>query len=86
MADLDAWDSFSDDEVFDDSAEREYDIAPRDVHGVHDTDGQIIAVRKGESLPFTSRYKRKGKDSKLVKFYVNKNLQCEVIALSLIHI
>ena len=81
MADLDAWDSFSDDEVlFDDSAEREYDIAPRDVHGVHDTDGMMLVLKKGESLPFTSRYKRKGKDSKLVKFYVNKNLQCEVIA------
>ena len=76
----DSGSSYSDDEVIDDSAAREYDIAPRDVHGVHDTDGQIIAVRKGESLPFTSKYKRKGKDSKLCKFHVKKNLQCEVIA------
>ena len=58
----------------------EYDSAPRDIYGVHDTDGQIIAVKKGQSLPFTSKYKRKGKDSKLCKFHVKKNLQCEVIA------
>ena len=35
----DSGSSYSDDEVIDDSAAREYDIAPRDVHGVHDTDG-----------------------------------------------
>ena len=64
----------------DDSAPREYDSAPRDVFGVHDTDGSMIAVRKGQSLPFTSKYKRKNSTSKLVKFHVKKNLQCDVIA------
>merc|ERR1711867_45601 len=79
--DSDSGSSYCDDEVIDDSAAREYDSAPRDVYGVHDTDGSMIAVRKGQSLPFTSKYKRKNSTSKLVKFHVKKNLQCEVFAV-----
>ena len=71
--DSDSGSSYSDDEVIEKGEDLpEYDSAPRDVYGVHDTDGQIIAVKKGQSLPFTSKYKRKLKDSKLVKFHVKK--------------
>ena len=70
-----------DDEVIEEGEDlAEYDSAPRDIYGVHDTDGQIIAVRKGESLPFTTKYKRKNSSSKAVKFHVNKKLQVDVIA------
>ena len=70
-----------DDEVIEEGEDlAEYDSAPRDIYGVHDTDGEIIAVRKGESLPFTTKYKRKNSSSKAVKFHVNKKLQVDVIA------
>ena len=36
----------------------EYHTAPWDIFGVHDKDGQILAVKKGESLPVTTKYKR----------------------------
>ena len=29
----------------------EYEVAPWDIFGVHDIDGQILAVKKGEVLP-----------------------------------
>ena len=35
----------------------EYHSAPWDIFGVHDTDGEILAVKKGESLPATTKYK-----------------------------
>ena len=50
-----------------------------DIFGVHDTDGQILAVKKGESLPVTTKYKRKHTSSTPVKFHVNTKLQVETI-------
>ena len=58
----------------------EYHSAPHDIYGVHDTDGEILAVKKGESLPATTKYKRKHSSSKPVKFHVNTRLQVETIA------
>ena len=70
-----------DDEVIEEDEDlAEYHSAPRDIYGVHDTDGQILAVKKGESLPFTTKYKRKHSSSKLVKFHVNNKLQVETKA------
>ena len=57
----------------------EYHSAPRDIYGVHDTDGEILAVKKGESLPVTTKYKRKHTSSTPVKFHVNTKLQVETI-------
>ena len=57
----------------------EYEVAPWDIFGVHDIDGQILAVKKGEALPQTSKYKKKHPSSDPVKFYVNKKLQVETI-------
>ena len=57
----------------------EYHTAPWDIFGVHDTDGQILAVKKGESLPVTTKYKRKHTSSTPVKFHVNTKLQVETI-------
>merc|ERR1712240_208066 len=55
--------------------------APRDIYGHLDNDGEILAVRKGQRLPFTTKYrKRKNSTSKPVKFHVNKKLQVDVIA------
>ena len=58
----------------------EYHTAPWDIFGVHDTDGEILAVKKGESLPVTTKYKRKHTSSTPVKFHVNTKLQVETIA------
>ena len=57
----------------------EYHTAPWDIFGVHDTDGQILAVKKGERLPVTTKYKRKHTSSTPVKFHVNTKLQVEII-------
>ena len=63
----------------------EYDSAPRDIYGVHDTDGEILAVKKGESLPVTTKYKRKHSSSTPVKFHVNTKLQVETIPFKVVN-
>ena len=60
--------------------DEEFHSAPWDIFGVHDTDGEILAVKKGESLPATTKYKRKHPSSIPVKFHVNNKLQVETKA------
>ena len=67
-------------EEIEEDEELEYHSAPWDIFGVHDTDGSILAVKKGESLPATTKYKRKHSSSIPVKFHVNTKLQVETIA------
>ena len=53
----------------------EYEVAPWDIFGVHDIDGQILAVKKGEALPKTSKYKKKHSASDPATYRVKSVVQ-----------
>ena len=53
----------------------EYDFAPYDIMGEHESMGVIKVAAVGDSLPKTTGYKRKDKTSIPVKFHVNKKLE-----------
>ena len=58
-----------------DLSDIEHDVAPWDIFGIHDNDGQIIVAKKGDKLPLTTSYKKKNPASIPVKFHVNKKLE-----------
>ena len=62
-----------DEEVLDQNFE--YDFAPYDIMGEHESVGVIKVAAVGDSLPKTTGYKRKDKTSIPVKFHVNKKLE-----------
>ena len=55
--------------------DEEYDEAPYDVMGEHESVGNIIVAKRGEILPKTTKYKRKDSTSIPVKFHVTKKLE-----------
>ena len=63
-----------DDEENEDS-EFEYNAAPWDVLGGHESVGTIVVAKKGEKLPLETKYKRRKLTDVAVKFYVSKSLQ-----------
>ena len=69
--------SFSSDQLEDEFVvddDLEYDIAPYDVFGEHESIGQILVAKKGDALPLTTKYKRKDSNSVPVKFHVTRML------------
>ena len=53
----------------------ECDVAPWDIFGQHENTGQVVVAKEGESLPLTTKYKRKSASSIPVKFHVTKRLE-----------
>ena len=52
----------------------EHEVAPWDVSFNHEGVGTILVAKKGETLPLTTKYKRKDATSTPVKFHVTKML------------
>ena len=55
--------------------DEEYDEAPFDVMGEHESVGNIVVALRGESLPKTTKYKRKDSTCIPVKFFITKKLE-----------
>ena len=58
------------------SQDVEFDLAPWDILGAHESlgDSQIIVAKKGDKLPLETKYKRKGSGPP-VKFQVSRSLE-----------
>ena len=51
--------SISSDQLDEETLDLEFDVAPYDIMGEHDSVGVITVATKGETLPKTKGYKRK---------------------------
>ena len=67
--------SISSDQLDEETLDLEFDVAPYDIMGEHDSVGVITVATKGETLPKTTGYKRKDRTRIPVKFHVNKKLE-----------
>jgi hypothetical protein len=67
--------SISSDQLDEETLDLEFDVAPFDIMGEHDSVGVITVATKGETLPKTTGYKRKDRTRIPVKFHVNKKLE-----------